>query len=79
MRLFETLDLSVQNDLAAASDLAFRTAIFRYPAIQRCGREEATVNDVIAGLVTAAQLLNKPSLLIYAQRFGHQHAPRRAA
>lgn len=67
MRLFETLDPSVQEDLVAASDLAFTTAIYRYPAIQKTGRDDATLEDVVAGLKTAAVLLKKPSLTLYAR------------
>lgn len=67
MRIFETLDPSVQEDLVAASDLAFTTAIYRYPAIQKTGRDDATLEDVLAGLRTAADLLKKPSLTLYAQ------------
>ena len=95
MRLFETLDPSVQEDLVAASDLAFTTAIYRYPAIQKTGRDDATLEDVVAGLQatprgqtlakhtyvateqrhahlvaglkTAAVLLKKPSLTLYAR------------
>jgi len=79
MRLFETLPDHVRADLVAASDIAFLTAIHSYPAIQKAGRDKATRRDVVAGLETAARLLNKPSLNAFARGFLAQAPGRRRA
>lgn len=79
MRLFETLPDHVRADLVAASDVAFTTAIYSYPAIQKAGQDKATHRDVIAGLETAARLLKKPSLNAFAQTFLARAPGRRRA
>lgn len=72
MRLFETLPSDIQAALVAASQAAFMRAIYRYPAIQRAGCDNATRADVVAGLKAAAAVLDAPELEDFAKMFARR-------